>query len=63
MAQKKNLASETTRAKRIEMVEWEHPELPIKTQAEWLSLNRSSLYYRLTIEEYRDKTKLKKAKK
>jgi len=29
----KSLASETTGAERIEMVEWEHPELPIKMQA------------------------------
>lgn len=28
------------------MIEWEESELPIKTQAELLSLNRSSLYYR-----------------
>lgn len=28
------------------MIEWEHAELPLKTQAELLSLNRSSLYYK-----------------
>lgn len=28
------------------MVEWENPELPVKTQADLLSLNRSSLYYK-----------------
>ncbi len=28
------------------MIEWENAELTIKAQAELLSLNRSSLYYR-----------------
>ncbi|OIQ52685.1 integrase core domain protein [Moorella thermoacetica] len=39
------MASEFNRNERISLVEWGHPELPIKKQAELLSLNRSSLYY------------------
>ena len=46
MDQKKNLASEWTREERLALLEWEHSELPITTQAEILSLNRSSLYYK-----------------
>lgn len=42
---KKNLALKT-RDERITMVDWGSAELPIKTQAELLSLNRSSLYYK-----------------
>ncbi|MFC0613614.1 IS3 family transposase, partial [Scopulibacillus daqui] len=43
---KKNLASTTTRQERIDMVEWKDSELPITQQADLLSLNRSSLYYK-----------------
>jgi len=42
---KKNLASTVPRAKRLALLEREAPELPLKTQAELLSLSRSSLYY------------------
>ncbi|CEP66843.1 Uncharacterized [Moorella glycerini] len=42
---KKRVASELNRDKRVSLVEWGHPELSIKKQAELLSLNRSSLYY------------------
>ncbi|WP_143116585.1 IS3 family transposase [Neomoorella thermoacetica] len=42
---KKRVASEFNRNERVSLVEWGHPELPIKKQAELLSLNRSSLYY------------------
>ena len=43
---KKNLASALTRSERNALVDWDNPELPIKTQAELLSLNRTSLYYK-----------------
>lgn len=43
---KKNLASETTREARIALLEWNRPELPLTVQAELLSLNRTSLYYK-----------------
>lgn len=43
---KKNLALNTTRLERVAMVERPDSELPIKTQAELLTLNRSSLYYK-----------------
>lgn len=43
---KKNLASSSTRAERIELVEFENRKLPLTVQAELLSLNRSSLYYK-----------------
>lgn len=46
MAQKKNLASTTTRQERVNMIEWQDSELSITKQAELLSLNRSSLYYK-----------------
>jgi putative transposase len=39
------VASEFNRDERISLVEWGHPELSIKKQAELLRLNRSSLYY------------------
>ncbi|MEW8959589.1 MAG: IS3 family transposase [Moorella sp. (in: firmicutes)] len=42
---KKRVASELSRDERLGLVEWGHPELSIKKQAELLSLNRSSLYY------------------
>ncbi|WCK53293.1 IS3 family transposase [Aneurinibacillus sp. Ricciae_BoGa-3] len=42
---KKNLALKT-RDERIAMIEWQNAKLSIKAQAELLSLNRSSLYYR-----------------
>ena len=45
MAQK-NLASTTTRQERVNMIEWQDSELSITKQAELLSLNRSSLYYK-----------------
>jgi putative transposase len=34
-----------SREKRVGLVEWQREELPVKTQAELLGLNRSSLYY------------------
>ncbi|MFB9975863.1 IS3 family transposase, partial [Pallidibacillus thermolactis subsp. kokeshiiformis] len=43
---KKNLASTTTRQERVNMIEWQDSELSITKQAELLSLNRSSLYYK-----------------
>ena len=42
---KKNLASNLSRAERLALMERETKELPLKTQANLLSLNRSSLYY------------------
>ncbi|WP_206193290.1 IS3 family transposase [Virgibacillus dokdonensis] len=42
---KKNLESKT-RTERLDMLDWNGSELSIKTQAELLNLNRSSLYYR-----------------
>jgi putative transposase len=41
----KNLASTLPRADRLALLEREAPVLPLKTQAELLSLSRSSLYY------------------
>lgn len=35
-----------TRSERLELLDWDREELPLKTQAELLSLNRSGLYYR-----------------
>ncbi len=35
-----------SREERMAAIEWDKPEIPIKTQAELLSLNRSSLYYK-----------------
>jgi putative transposase len=35
-----------TRAERIALLDWEDREIPLKTQAELLSLTRSSLYYK-----------------
>lgn len=35
-----------TRERRIALVEWNNPEIPIATQARLLSLNRTSLYYK-----------------
>ncbi|MBD0384924.1 IS3 family transposase [Paenibacillus sp. WST5] len=43
---KKNLASEMPREQRVELLEWQESEFPITVQAELLSLNRSSLYYK-----------------
>lgn len=43
---KKNLASNLSREERIDLLEWECPELSILVQADLLSLNRSSLYYK-----------------
>lgn len=43
---KKNLASNLSREERLELIEWDCPELPISVQADLLSLNRSSLYYK-----------------
>lgn len=42
----KKRASILSRHQRLALVEWEAGELPIKTQAELLGLNRSGLYYR-----------------
>lgn len=35
-----------SRDERLQMVDWERRELPIRTQAELLGLNRSGLYYK-----------------
>ena len=35
-----------SREERVAAIEWDKPELPVKTQAELLSLNRSGLYYK-----------------
>lgn len=43
---KKNLDSNLPREERIDLLDWEHPEIPIAVQADLLSLNRSSLYYK-----------------
>ena|SRR5699024_14686 len=43
---KENLASTRTRQERIDMVKWADNKLSISKQAELLSLNRSSLYYK-----------------
>uniref|UniRef100_UPI000C268EDF IS3 family transposase n=1 Tax=Mycobacteroides abscessus TaxID=36809 RepID=UPI000C268EDF len=43
---KKNLDSELSRDERIALIEWENAELPLAIQADLLSLNRSSLYYK-----------------
>jgi putative transposase len=34
-----------SREERVNLVDWQREELPVNTQAELLSLNRSSLYY------------------
>jgi putative transposase len=41
----KNLAQGLSREERRKLVDWENRELPVSTQAELLSLNRSGLYY------------------
>lgn len=43
---KKNLGSNLPREERLALLEWENPELAIAVQADLLSLNRSSLYYK-----------------
>ncbi|XBX09954.1 transposase [Enterocloster clostridioformis] len=43
---KKNLESRFHRSERISTVDWDHPVFPVSVQAQMLSLNRSSLYYR-----------------
>lgn len=43
---KKNLASNLTREERLDLLEWENSEHSILVQADLLSLNRSSLYYK-----------------
>lgn len=43
---KKNLDSNLSREERIDLLEWECPEHSILVQADLLSLNRSSLYYK-----------------
>ncbi|WP_218918414.1 IS3 family transposase [Paenibacillus durus] len=43
---KKNLADNLSRAERLLLVEYGNAELSIQTQADLLSLNRSSLYYK-----------------
>src|SRR5699024_5139166 len=40
------MASTTTRSERKEMVDWQDPNVPIAQQADLLSINRSSLYYK-----------------
>ena len=42
---KKNLASNWSRMERRTMLEKDHPEIPLKTQAELLGISYSSLYY------------------
>jgi putative transposase len=42
---KKNLVSNLSRAERLEMLEKDNPEMPIKTQAELLGISYSSLFY------------------
>jgi transposase-like protein len=41
----KNLVQCSSRNERRELIDWENRELPVKTQAQLLSLNRSGLYY------------------
>ncbi|MFC3253841.1 IS3 family transposase [Paenibacillus sepulcri] len=41
---KKNLVSNWSREERLELLDWQNPELAITVQAELLGLNRSSLY-------------------
>ncbi len=43
---KKNLAANLTRDERLHLLEWDTPDLAIQVQADLLSLNRSSLYYK-----------------
>lgn len=43
---KKNLATNRSRAERIDLLDWDHPEHSIVDQAKLLSLNRSGLYYK-----------------
>ncbi|MHA6484098.1 IS3 family transposase [Paenibacillus sp. strain BS8-2] len=43
---KKNLASNLSRDERVDLLEWDCPEHSIFVQADLLSLNRSSLYYK-----------------
>lgn len=43
---KKNLASNLSREERIDLLEWDCPEHALSIQADLLSLNRSSLYYK-----------------
>lgn len=45
MAEKKKV-SDLTRAERLALLDWEDRELPLKTQAALLELNRSGLYYK-----------------
>jgi len=42
---KKRWESDRAREERVNLVDWQREELDVKTQAELLSLNRSSLYY------------------
>ena len=42
---KKNLESTWSRSERLALLDWEGSDLTIQTQAELLSLNRTSLYY------------------
>jgi putative transposase len=41
----KNLVDLASKAQRQQLVDWEHGELPISTQAQLLGLNRTGLYY------------------
>lgn len=43
---KKNLATNRSRAERIDLLDWDHSEHSIVDQAKLLSLNRSGLYYK-----------------
>src|SRR5690625_3790531 len=43
---KKNLTSNRSRQERIDLLDWNQPEISIAAQADLLSLNRSSLYYK-----------------
>jgi putative transposase len=46
---KKNLANSRSREDRIKMIERNNKKLSISKQAELLSINRTSLYYRVSI--------------
>jgi putative transposase len=43
---KKNLATDQTREQRLSMLDWQNVEVSLTAQADILSLNRSSLYYK-----------------
>jgi len=58
---KKNLASELTRNDRLALIDWESTEVPIKTQAELLSINRSPVCIISRCSRHRRKLLLKTA--